>query len=144
ETDGVGEDDVIAELAVVGDMRVAEQQIVGANARRRVIVGAAMHGAVFAELVEVADFEHGRFALVLEVLGFSADGGVGIKFVAAAKLRGAFEHDMRMQHAVVAKFDMVADDAVRPDADIRAKLGERRNNGGGMNHGAHFRRSEAR
>jgi hypothetical protein len=38
---------------------------------------------------------------------------------------------------------MVADDAIRPDADIGAKLGEWRNNGGGMNHGTHFRRSWA-
>ena len=103
-----------------------------------------MHGAVFAELIEVAHFEQRRFALILEILGFATDGGEGEKFVAASELRGAFEHDMRMQHAVVSKFDVVADNAVRPDADIGAKLGKGRNNGGGMNHGTHFRRSWAR
>jgi hypothetical protein len=125
-------------------MRVAEQQIVRADAGGRVVVGAAVDRGVFAELVEVTHLEHGGLALVLEVLGFAADGGEGKKFIPSTELRGAIEHDMRMQHAVVAEFDMVADDAIRPDADIGAKLGEWRNNGGGMNHGAHFRRSGAR
>ena len=143
EADGVGEDDVIPELTVVRDMRVAKEQVVRTDAGGRVVVGAAMHGAVFAELVEVADLEQRGLALVLQVLGFAADGCEGVELIAAAELRRALEHDMRVQHAVVAELDMVSDDAVGPDADIGAKLGEWRNNGGGMNHGTHFRRSRA-
>ena len=125
EADGIGEDDVVAELAVMRDVRVAEQQIVRADARRQILMGAAMDRGVLAEDVVIADFEPGRLAEVFEILGFPTDGCEGEKLVAAPEFRVSFEHDMRMQDTLVAQLHIRADHAEGADADVVSKPGER-------------------
>jgi len=56
---------------------------VRADARGEFLVGAAVDGAVFAEDIEIADFEGGGFADVFEVRLFPADHGEWKKLVAA-------------------------------------------------------------
>jgi len=80
----VREDDVVAELAVVRDVGVAEEEVIAADSCRGVLVRAAMDGAVFAESVPITDFEPGRLAVILEILGFSANGGEGEELVVLA------------------------------------------------------------
>jgi hypothetical protein len=131
----VGEDDVVADLAVVGDVRVAEEEVVVADDRRRVDVGAAVNRGVFPEDVAVADEEVGRLALILQVLGLSADGGEGEELVGSPDLRRSIDDDVRLQHAVIAELDSRADDTERPDPDVVAEEGVRGNDRGGMDHG---------
>jgi len=125
-------------LAVVGDVGVAEQQIMRADAGGQAFVSAAMDGGVFAEDVVVADFEVGGIAEVFEILGLAADDGEGEKLVAAADLRMTFENDVGVQDAIVAEFDVVANDAIGADADILSQGGERRNNSSRVNHDGNF------
>jgi hypothetical protein len=79
-------------------------------------------GGVLAENVRIADFEVGRLAGVLEVLGLAADVGEGKKLIFPAKGRVAFEDDVSVENALVAEGDVVADDAVRADSDIPTEL----------------------
>jgi len=136
DPDAVGKDDVIPELAIVGDVRVAEEKIVRADRRRDFAVRAAMDGSVFAEDIVIADDEKGRLTDVFEVLGFSADRCEGEELVVLADFRRAIDHDMRVEHAFITKLDIRADDAKRADADVVADFSERRNDSGRMDHGA--------
>lgn len=85
---------------------------------------AAVHRGVLPENIVVADFQRGRLASVFEILGLSANGGKREKLVAAAEFRMPFKHDVRVQDAIVAEFDIRADDTERPDVDIVSQLGE--------------------
>lgn len=138
DANGVGKDDVAAELAVVGDVGVAEQQIMRADAGGQAFVGAAVDGGVFAKNVVVADFEVSGIAEVFEILGLAADDGEGEKLVAAADLGMTFENDVGVQDAIVAEFNMVANDAIGANADILSQGGERRNNSSRVNHDGNF------
>jgi len=138
EPDGVRKDDVITELAVVGNVGVAEQQIVRADPSRKFFMSATMDGAVFAKDIVVPDFESGGLADVFEVLGFSADDREWEKFVAAPKHRVPFKHDMRVEHAIRAQSYIRADDAIWADAHVAAESGLRGNNGGGVDHERSF------
>ena len=65
----IGHDDFVAQLTIVGDMRVRHEQVVIADLRHALIVGrAAIHRDEFAKHVAVADFEARWLALVLLVL----------------------------------------------------------------------------
>ena len=103
-------------------------------------MGAAVDSGVFAEDIVIAHFEIGRLAEVFQVLGFAADGRIGKKLVAAPELRVSFQHDMRVQHAIIAQLDVGAHHAERADAHVVSDLGKRRDDGGGVDHRADFRR----
>jgi hypothetical protein len=130
----VRHDDVTPELAVVRDMRVTQKQIVGANPgwdfRRR----AAVNRAVFPKHVVIAHFEKSRLADVFEVLGLAPDDRKREKLVVVADLGGSFNNHMRMEHAVVSNFDMGTNQAVRTNPDVGPEFGERRDNGGWVDH----------
>jgi len=115
-------DDVIAQQAVVGDVRVGEQQVVRAEDGRVAIIRRAMDGHPFAENVPVADLQPRDAAFPLQVLGLLAEGGEREDFIFPAEFRVAVQDDMGMQFAAVAQGDVFADDAVRPDFAIGTNL----------------------
>ena len=125
----------------MGHMRITQQQVVRADARGQVFLGAAVHRAVLTKHIVVAHFQIGRLPVVFEVLGFPADRREGEKLVAAPEFRVPFEHHMRVQHALVSQFDVGPDHAERADADVVSNLGERRDNGGRVDHRRNFRES---
>lgn len=137
----VGENDVIAHLAVVRDVRVAQEKIVRANARGRVGMGAAMDGRVFAEHVAVPDLEISRLAFVLEILGLAADRSEGEKLVVLSYAGGTVEDDVGVKNAVIADLHSRADDAIRSDPDVRAEFRFGRDDGRRMNHGPNDERA---
>ena len=63
-----GHDDVIAQNAVVRDVYVGEEQIVGADDGGVAVVGGAVDGNGFAEDVVVANLEAGDSAFPFQVL----------------------------------------------------------------------------
>lgn len=93
-----------------------------------------MDRAVFAEHVVRADFESGGFPNVFEILGFPANGSEGEKFVAFSEAGGAFENDMIVEHTIITKGDIGANDAVRADSDVVSELGFGRNDCGWVDH----------
>lgn len=134
EADGIGKDDVIAELAIVGHVRITEQQVVGTDACRQILVGAAVNCGVFTKHIVVADFEIGGLADVFEVLGFSTDGSEGEKLISLADLRVALDDDVRVEHAFIAEFDLRADHAKRTNPDLVANPGVGRNDSSRVDH----------
>lgn len=116
---------MVPELAVVGDVRVAEQQVVRPDPRRQTLVSAAVNGAVFPEHIVIADFKMRWLALILEVLGLAANDGKGEKLISLSEFRMALQNDMRMEHAVVTECDIRTNDAIRTDADIASQRGKR-------------------
>ena len=119
----VGEDDVIAQLAVVSDVRVAEEESVGADAGGGLRNGAAVHGGVFTEHIVVADLEVGRLAGILQVLGLAADAREGKELIALAEGGRAFEHHIGVEHAVITQNHIRAHHAEGADLHVVADLG---------------------
>lgn len=129
---------MVAELAVMCDMRVAQQQIVRADSGGQAFVGAPMHRGIFAEDIVVTHFEVSWFIKVFQILGFPTDRSEGEKLIAATEGRVTFKHHVRMEHAIVAEFDMGPHHAERANPDIFADFGERGNNGSRVDHAANI------
>ena len=105
-----------------------------ATGRAGVLAVGAVDGDAFAEDVVVADLKAGDAAFPFQVLGFETEGGEGKNFVAVAELGVAVNDHVRMQFALVAEGDVLADDAVGSDLAAVAEFGAGMNDGGGMNH----------
>jgi len=135
---GVGHGDVVADGAVVRDVRVGHEQAVGADGGHLVaLAGAPVNGDELAEVVGLADANPGLLALEAKMLGLVAHAGVGVDVVARA--HGGVVLDLRegVKNGAVADFDDLFDDAVRPDRDVFAELGARMHDSGGMDGGRH-------
>ena len=125
ESHRIRQDHMAADLAIMGDVRIAKKQIVRTDSGHGIRVGTSMNRGVFTENIVIADFKISGIAHVFEILGFSADGGKGEKLIATAKPRVAINDDMRVEDAIVSKRDICANDTKRPDADIASQRGER-------------------
>lgn len=130
----VGKNDVIAKLAVVGDMGVAEKQIVRADPSRKFFMRATVDGAVFAKNIVITYLKRGWLADVFQILSLPTHHCERKKLVLPAESRDALQHHMTVQDTSVSERDVGSDHAVRADADIFSKLCLWRNDGGGMNH----------
>jgi hypothetical protein len=84
-----------------------------------------MHGDIFPEHIRIADFEVGGITPIFQILSLAADGCEGEKLIATADFGMAIDHYVGVQNTVVAEFDIRADDAKWPDADIPSQRGER-------------------
>ena len=130
-----GHDDVVAEDAIMRDMRVDDEQVVRADHRGVAVVRRAMNGHAFAKNIVVANFQARDAALVFQVLRLHADGGERENLIPPPQPGVAVHDHMRMQFAFVAQRDVFADDAIRADLATGADLRLGMNNGSGMNHG---------
>ena len=130
----VAEDHMVADNAIVRDVRVRQKIPVRPDARRQSIAGGGMHCRVFPEHIIRADFEEALTAVKLQVLRFQPDASKRIKFIARPDRRSSVEHDVRMQPATLAKRNVRADDGIRSDFAIRANLRQRIDYGCWMNH----------
>src|SRR5436190_5491757 len=123
ELAGVGEDGVIADLAVVREMHVSHDPVVVADPRDADIErGAAIHRDVLADGVAVADLDRRVLAAILLVLRRRAERGKMEDLVVAADLDAAVEHDVRADPCALAHLDLRTDDAVRTDRDVAREL----------------------
>src|SRR5262249_12600334 len=84
ELNDVGEDDVIAEVAVVRDVRVGHEQTVPAHARRGARLRREVECGVLANLRAIADLEVRALARVLEILRWRAEYGAVMQVTSAA------------------------------------------------------------
>ena len=129
----VGKDDVVGDMAFVGHVSIAEEEVVVANPGRGVRGRAAMNGHVFAKSIVVTNDELGLLTFVFQVLGSPSDGSKGIGVAALADSGIALDDDMAAEVGMRSQGDVVANDAIRADLTIRANLGFGRNDGGRMN-----------
>ena len=100
---GIGHDDVVAEKAVVRNVRADHQEIVISDAGMSATAfSSAVNIDVFAKCVVGTDRQKGFFAAVLEILRLDTDHAEGKEAVVAADRRRALNDDVRVQHAAVA------------------------------------------
>ena len=112
---------MIADHAVVADVRVRHDQVVAADASHAAALDrAAMHGAEFAKLVRVAHLKPHALAGVCQVLRIAADNGKRMHMIVPAERGGSRDHGVRFEDAAFAEFDIVADDREGPDSDSAA------------------------
>src|SRR5690606_34066547 len=124
----VGEDDVVAELAIVRDMHVSHDPVVAAQARdATVLYRTKVDGDEFTDRVAVADDQLRRFARVLLVLRRSANGSELEDMVVATDGGVTFDHDMRANTRTGADLYVRADDGIGADLYRRIDLGGRIN-----------------
>lgn len=116
---------MIAQLAIMRDMGIAQQQVVGTDPRRHIAMRAAVDGGIFPENIVVAHLEVSRVAEILQILSLSTDHREGEKLVATPDFRMPFDHDVGMQNAVVANLNVGSDQAKRSDPDIVPESGQR-------------------
>jgi hypothetical protein len=133
EGGAVDENIVVAELAVVADVRVRHDEIVAAEPRgAAAFYRAAIHRGKFAKGVVVADFDSYALPGEGEVLRIAADNREGVHAIILAEARRALHDGVMIEDAAIAKLDFVANDGVGADANIRANARPRRNDGLGM------------
>ena len=132
----VDENDVVADLTVMGDVRSHHQQAVRADTRDKTTSrGAGIDGHVLADDGVRSDVEAALLAVIFLVLRDVTDGGEGKHLAGVADRRPAGDRDMRMQHDAVAELHLRSDNAERPDLDIGAEVSVRVDHGGRMNVG---------
>ena len=124
EGDGVGEDDVATNDAIMRDVHVGHEPVAIADLGEcAAAFGAAVDGDEFADGVAVADAGDGGFALVLLVLGGDAYGAEGIKNVVGTDDGVPIDVVVRHEASAGADFDIGTDDAVRADLGGRVNQG---------------------
>jgi hypothetical protein len=119
----VGNDHMIAELAVMRDMHHRHQQTVRADTRgAKAGDGAAMDRAMLADLRARADLAARRLALVFEVLRRQTHRAEREQHRVRPDARVAVHHDMRDEFGAILDHRIGSDRAERADADVRADL----------------------
>ena len=94
----VDQDDVVADLAVMRDMRADhEQAIVADPGDHAAALGAGVHRHVLADRVVAADLERRRLALVFQILRLEPDRGERKDSRPLADRRAPVDHDMRFE-----------------------------------------------
>src|SRR6185312_346718 len=120
ERSGVHQHRVIADLAVVTNMRVRHDQNVTAYlCRAAALIRSAIDGDVLANDVVVADFQPRGLTAIGNVLRLGAERGEREYPVVVADAGGTVNHHMRDKLAVLAELNIGADYAVRSDRTRR-------------------------
>jgi hypothetical protein len=118
----VGEDGLVADLAIVRQMHIGHDPVVVAQASDAGILRrAAIEGAELADRVAVADLEPGRLAGILLVLRGFTDRAELEDAIVAADAGMSGQHHMRTDHSAIANLDMLAHDRIRADHDATPK-----------------------
>src|ERR1700730_8571832 len=117
EEDVVRHDDMVAEMAVMGDVGSRHEQAIVSHPRHHAAAGSAgVHGDMLADDVAAADHQGGILALVFQVLRLVADRGERENPRAGADAGAAGDDDVGEQLDLLAQLDLGADDAIRSDA----------------------------
>ena len=123
EHDVIGEDNVVADLAVMRHMRVGEEgAFVADDCLQAAGLGAGVHGDALADQAVVADGEDGTLTVIFEILRLVADGGEGEDAAARANRRAPGDDSVRDQFDALAQSNLRADMAKRPDAHAGGQL----------------------
>lgn len=133
EEGAIGDDDPVSDTAIVAEMTMGHEQVVGADPGGVVISIGAMDGDMFAEGIVVADIDPGEAAMKAEVLGGAADDAAGGEHVTGAGGGGPGEVDMRADLTVFAEGNVGVDDGVGPHDHAGVQTGAGIDHGRGMN-----------
>lgn len=132
---GVGQDDVIAQGDVVGNVAVGQKEIVRTDDGGFSVAGRAVDGYRFADDISISDASAGVAAFPFAVLRAEADATEGKELVVGADDGVAIHNDVGKQTATVAQNRIFSDDAIGADLAVFADAGVFVNDCAGMNHG---------
>src|SRR5690606_20925995 len=109
----IGNDGMVAHLAIMGDMHIGHDPVVVAEPRHAYVLGGAgIDGDIFAHHVAVADFKARGFARIFFVLGHAPYGAETVEVVVGTHRGQAVDDAMRADDGTGAYGHMLADDAV--------------------------------
>jgi hypothetical protein len=130
----IGDDRVVADVAIVGDVRIIHHEHAAADLRQHAAaLGAAMDGRKFANSIIVADHQTRRFAVILQVLRCRPDRGELENLVARADNGRAFDNSVRPYGGFRSDSYFGTDYSARADRDGRVEFRASVNYGAGMN-----------
>ena len=130
----IRQNDMIAHRAIVRDVRVGHDEIIGADHRGVFNFRGAIDGGVFAKDVVIADDQARRFVFVFQILRRIANDTASMKFIARTDLRHAGEIRVRPHNTIRAQLHGGINDSEGTDADIGAEFRLRVDGSGRMNH----------
>ena len=135
--DIVRQDDIVAELAIMGDMRIGEKEVVAADhGLTAAFGGSGVHRHAFAHRAVVADGQRGFLAGMVNALRIAADDGAGMDPGIAPDSRAAGDDGMGEKFATVAERRLRPDMAEGADFHIRPDHSAVLDDGHGVNDGA--------
>ena len=125
----IDDDHIVADHAVVPDVRRGHQVALVANDRRALRLRAAMHGAILAKDIAVADLQIAAApAVELQVLRLMTEDRAHVNLILAPDLRVSGEIGVRQNPRPRANLHMFLDDHMRPDLDRRVQFRLRADN----------------
>lgn len=112
----VGQNGLVADLAIMGDMHIGHDPVVITDPRHPAILGGAgVEGAELADGVAVADLQAGRLAGIFFVLRHAAERGMCMDLVGLTDRGDALDHAVRTYFGVGADANLGANNCVRPN-----------------------------
>src|SRR5262245_26372460 len=116
----VGQDNVVADVTVVADMRADHEEAAVAHAcDAATVLGPQIHGDMLADIAVGADLESRRSAAILDRLRRRAERSERIDLAAWADCGVTGHMHMGDEGAVLANGDVRADHAIGADGDLR-------------------------
>src|SRR5258708_37669619 len=121
---------MVAQLHIVGDVRIGKDMIIGSDGRDLAIAGCAVDRDIFTEGVVIADLGAGNAPFPFQVLGLETNAGEREELIASANRGVAVNNNMRIQPAAGANHSVAAHNTIganlTPGADLRAGMDHRR------------------
>ena len=130
---GIGQDDVIADPTIMGDMYIGHQEAVMADCRFHAGRCAAMETAEFADDGPVSDLQCGRLPPVFEILRRTAEDRMMVDATLPANPRPGHDEAVCADLRFVTQCDISFDNRVRTNGDILSEFGPGIDDGAGMN-----------
>jgi hypothetical protein len=130
----IGDNDAIAQMAIVPDVTIGHEEIVGADRGFSLRRCRSVHGDMLAKHILVADGQLGGRTRIFQVLRSVSDHRARMENVAPPDARGAGEMGMRAHAILRPEFDAAVDDREGSHFDRGVNFCIRVNNGAGMNH----------
>jgi len=134
ESAHIGNDDVVSQPIVVGNVAVSQNVVVGADFCYFAVASCAINRDAFAKGVVIADFGSRQATFPFQVLRLQANAGEGEKFVAAADASVSVDDHVWMQSATGAQNNVLTDNTIGPDLAICANFRFGMNNRRLMDH----------
>jgi 3-oxoacyl-[acyl-carrier protein] reductase len=130
----IGDNDIVADPAIVSHMAAGHQEVVRAEKRFFPGFSRAMYRYIFAEHVVALDSQPSWNSAIFEILRRFADDTTGEELVVLPNARISCNIDVRTNAAVGTNLNALVNHGVRSHADSRVKLCLGMDNGRRMNH----------
>src|SRR5688572_8331780 len=129
----IRDDDAVANVTIVREMHVRHQERSLPDRRLERLRGPAVYRRVLTDTRTLTDFDPRLLALELKILRVAPEDRTDPNAHVRREADVSIEHGTRLDRTAVVDEAVVADNGIRPDRDVVAKLGPRRDDRGGVN-----------